>query len=99
MDPLNHVNHPMYLDWVDEALRAALQRRGVDPQGLLPVVEDLRWRSAVLAGETVQVELSRRGDPGPAGAWFDATLRAGDQRVVAQGSVLRSHLDGGAVFS
>lgn len=56
MDPLDHANHPAYVDWADEALSRALARAGVPPIALVPVAESATFRSGVVAAERVRVE-------------------------------------------
>lgn len=56
MDPLGHVNHPVYVEWADEALARVLASRGVDPCEVRPVAEAARFKSGVVAGERVRVE-------------------------------------------
>lgn len=55
MDPLGHVNHPAYVDWCDEATCRALAARGVDPQRLVPVAEQVDWKRGAVAGQAVRV--------------------------------------------
>jgi len=55
MDPLGHVNHPMYVDFCDEATSVAIARLGVDPVGLAPVAEQVTFRVPVFAGDEVTV--------------------------------------------
>jgi acyl-CoA thioesterase FadM len=55
MDVLGHVNHPTYVDWCDEAIMQRLAALGADPQGLIPVAEDVRFRRGVQADEVVTV--------------------------------------------
>ena len=56
MDPLDHANHPAYVDWADEAVSRALARAGVAPVRLVPIAEEATFRSGVRAAERVQVE-------------------------------------------
>lgn len=60
-DPLNHANHPAYVDWCDEAISRRMVTGGLDPVLLRPVAEQVRYRSAVLPGETVEVRTARIG--------------------------------------
>lgn len=55
MDPLAHANHPLYVDWADEALARWAAADGRDPQGLVPIAEQVSWRSGVVAGDAVVV--------------------------------------------
>lgn len=55
MDPLAHVNHPAYVDFCDEGTCRALVAAGVDPQGLVPVAEQVAFKVGALAGQQVEV--------------------------------------------
>lgn len=55
MDPLGHANHPAYVDWVEEALAVAVHTAGCDPVAVVPVAEQVRWRTGVLGGNQVVV--------------------------------------------
>lgn len=83
MDPLDHANHPAYVDWADEALSRALAGAGIGPIGLVPVAEEATFRSGVVAAERVRVETRAMG-----------TTAAGDlvcdHRVVAGGRLCAS---------
>lgn len=61
MDPLDHVNHPAYVDFCDEALSVAMRRAGLAPIALAPVAEEVTFRSAVGADEETRVESVPRG--------------------------------------
>ena len=61
MDPLDHVNHPAYVDFCDEALSVAMKRAGLAPIALAPVAEEVTFRSAVGADEETRVESVPRG--------------------------------------
>lgn len=61
MDPLDHANHPAYLDWCDEATSRALAAAGIAPIRLVPVAEEVAFKSGVVAGDRVRVETSVRG--------------------------------------
>ncbi|MEZ4319688.1 MAG: thioesterase [Myxococcota bacterium] len=86
MDPLNHANHPAYVDFCDEAISRVLHRAGLDPIELVPVAEQVRFKNGVLAMEevTVTTTLVGRTDAGdaviearvarPDGACAEATL-------------------------
>lgn len=55
MDPLDHVNHPAYVDWCDEATSRALRRAGLDPVALVPVAESATYSRGVQALERALV--------------------------------------------
>lgn len=92
MDPLAHVNHPRYLDWMDEALSVWLARRGADPVGLVPVAERIRYRTAAVAGDAVVVQGVRVGRVGDAAVFELEALREG--RVLCEATLVRAHLAG-----
>jgi acyl-CoA thioesterase FadM len=97
MDPMGHVNHPRYLDWVDEAISVWLAARGADPIGLVPRVDQIRFRHPATAGDALAVEVSRVGPPADA-AVFEFRIRRDDTTLV-EGVVHRAHLDGPGVFA
>lgn len=61
MDPLAHANHPAYVDYCEEALARALLAAGLDPVAVVPVAEEVLFKSGVVAGETVRVESVAKG--------------------------------------
>jgi acyl-CoA thioesterase FadM len=60
-DPLEHANHPAYVDWCDEATSRRMYAAGLDPVLLQPIAERVTFRSAVLPGEEVFVQTKRIG--------------------------------------
>ena len=60
-DPLEHANHPAYVDWCDEATSRRIHRAGIDPVLLRPIAERVSFKSAVLPGEEVVVQTKRVG--------------------------------------
>jgi acyl-CoA thioesterase FadM len=56
MDPLAHVNHPMYVDFADESLACVVARAGISPVALVPVAETATYRAGVTADVEVCVE-------------------------------------------
>ena len=61
MDPLDHVNHPQYVDFCDEAISVAMKQAGIAPLSLVPVAEEVTFRSGVEGGEEARVESVARG--------------------------------------
>lgn len=55
MDPLDHANHPAYVDWCDEALSRALAAKGLNPLALTPEAEEVTYRFGVRGGQRVSV--------------------------------------------
>lgn len=95
MDPLDHANHPAYVDWVDEALSRALARIGVPPIGLVPVAEEATFRSGVVAAERVRVETRALGTTGEGHLVCDHRVLASG-RLCANVTSVRRMLDGDA---
>ena len=56
MDPLDHANHPAYLDWCDEALSRRLHAAGVPPVAISAVAEEITYRAGAEGGQRVRVE-------------------------------------------
>jgi acyl-CoA thioesterase FadM len=67
MDPNDHANHPLFLDWCEEALARRLAERGAAPAEVVPVAEQLRWKGEARAGELLLLK-SRLIGRGPQGA-------------------------------
>ena len=61
MDPFAHVNHPVYVDWADEAIARKLVAAGYDPQKLVPVAEQVRFKRGLEGGTSVMVETQLEG--------------------------------------
>lgn len=55
MDPLGHVNHPVYVDWCEEAFARAVQEQGLDPAQVQPIAETVLYRRPVGAGVDVTI--------------------------------------------
>lgn len=104
MDPLGHTNHPRYVDWADEALAVWLAERGVDPLGVVPVAEQVRYLSAARAGDVVRVAPTRVGRVGDAAVFrVDVRRVAGGplphaprehEQEICTMTVIRGHLAG-----
>lgn len=55
MDPLDHANHPAYLDWCDEAVCRRLHAIGAAPVTLAPIAEEVTYRAGVEGGSKVRL--------------------------------------------
>lgn len=66
MDPLDHVNHPAYVDWCDEATSRIMAAEGLAPVQLRPVAERVTYSRGVVAGQRVRVSTRRIGRIGEA---------------------------------
>ncbi|MEM7449119.1 MAG: hotdog domain-containing protein [Myxococcota bacterium] len=56
MDPLAHVNHPVYVDWCDEALSRRLAILKVDPCLVVPLGESMTYKRGITARQQVTVK-------------------------------------------
>jgi len=61
MDPLDHVNHPAYLDFCDEAISRHMVTAGLSPVALSPVAETITFRAGAVALDQVTVETTPIG--------------------------------------
>ncbi len=99
MDPQSHTNHPRYVDWADEALSRAVHALGLDPVGLLPLAERVRFRAGARAVDTVTVSGSWAGrttvEGRPGICCQFRARRAGPTgpEVVADMFIVRGHID------
>ena len=92
MDPYGHVNHPMYIDFADEAVARSALDVGVDPQGIVPIAERVRFRQAAMAGDRVVVETTATGVIDEGDVVFEQIIRrAEDHAVLAQVTLIRGH--------
>ena len=93
MDNYGHVNHPMYVDFADEALARSALDIGIDPQGIVPVAERVRFRQAAVAGDRIAVETSAVGQLESGAVVFEQIVRRVlDDAVLAQINIVRDHL-------
>lgn len=84
MDPLAHANHPLYLDWCDEANSRVLASKAIDPQRLAPVAEWVKWRQAVMSDDHIEVRTTRMGRTAAGAAVLKHDLvKLGDTEVLA----------------
>lgn len=89
MDPLDHLNHPAYVDYIDESLSVAMHEYGIAPLRLVPVAEQLTFRSGVLGGEIAIVESVPRGWTADGSAVFSHQIKVGERLCVTGTSVRR----------
>ena len=61
MDPLDHVNHPAYVDFCDEAISRVMHEAKLPPVQLRPIAEKVTYTRGVVARERVRVETRRIG--------------------------------------
>ncbi len=58
MDPLGHINHPMYIDFADEAVARIIAAAGIAEERLRPVADNAVFRAGI--GPEVQVRVTSR---------------------------------------
>lgn len=80
MDPLDHMNHPAYVDVADEVVARALAAEGEAPSAWAPVADDVTWKSAVRGGDAVTGAILAADCDG-AVRWWRIELRVGERRV------------------
>ena len=103
MDPLAHTNHPRYVDWADEAFARALHARGVDPIGVVPLADRVRFRLGARATDAVTVSgralgLARVGDRvGVACSFRARRVGPAGPEVIADLYIVRGHVEPGAL--
>ncbi len=61
MDPLDHVNHPAYVDFCDEAISRRMSAVGLSPVTLAPVAEIVTFRAGLSAAEPAIVDTTPIG--------------------------------------
>lgn len=96
MDPLAHVNHPAYVDHAEEGIARILAARGVDPQALAPIAEEVTWKSGLRAPERVVATTTLVGVTEDGGA-VTRHVFAVDGEVRAEATLIRSHVDPAAL--
>lgn len=93
MDPLGHANHPVYVDWCDEATSRAMTAAGLNPVALRPVAERVYFKAGVMAGDHVRIATKIVGRTAEGDAVLDHQLFRGDQ-LVANALTMRRLVDG-----
>lgn len=94
MDPLAHANHPLYVDWRDEAVHRRLAAAGLHPDQLVNLAEQVTWKAGVVAPERVTITSQLTGTT-PGGVVLEHTITGGDGRTCATATTHRGLLDGG----
>lgn len=89
MDPLDHVNHPAYVDWCDEATSRALRRAGLDPVALAPVAESATYSRGVQALERALVRSRVVGITDAGDVALDHQITVGDARCASVTTIRR----------
>lgn len=91
MDPLDHANHPAYLDWCDESLSRRLHAIGVPPVRLAPVAEEITYRAGVEGGQRVRVESRPTGTTAEGHVAIAHKIFVGDVLSATATTVRRLH--------
>lgn len=93
MDPLGHVNHPAYIDLVDEHTSRLLVAAGIDAVALQPLAEEVRFKAGLSAPGPARIETAQVGAarfaPSPTGwATVPGTLTGPGHAPTDAGGVL-----------
>jgi len=88
MDPLGHVNHPLYVDFCDEAIARHLRERGIEPARVVPVAEEVSFKGGVGPTDPVTVHTEPKGWTGSGAAIFRHRILVGD-RIAATATTVR----------
>lgn len=88
MDPLGHVNHPLYVDFCDEAICRHMRERGIEPARLVPVAEEVHFKGGVGPTDTVTVHTEPKGWAESGAAIFRHRILVGE-RVAATATTVR----------
>ena len=89
MDPLDHANHPAYVDWIDEALSRVLAAAGIPAVELVAHAERVTFRAGVQAGERVTVVSRLAGQTADGHAVTAHRVLGADDRLCAEATVVR----------
>jgi len=71
MDPLDHVNHPAYIDFVDESLARWLYEKGIAPLEIAPVAESATFYVPIKAPSIARIKTTLIGFTPRGDAVFD----------------------------
>ncbi len=89
MDQLAHANHPLYVDWGDEAMARVYAASGGSPWEVEPVAEELFFKSGILAPEQVTVRTAAIGLDTAGDAVFHQQVLGGDGRLCSSATLVR----------
>jgi acyl-CoA thioesterase FadM len=90
MDPIGHVNHPAYLDFLEETLCDWVYARGGDPQRIEPISERIRFRQAATAPQEIRAELELVGRTSSGALVFDGRVhRPADGAELVRSTLVR----------
>ncbi|MBX3246337.1 MAG: hypothetical protein KF901_04065 [Myxococcales bacterium] len=88
MDPLDHVNHPAYVDFCDEAIARRMHAAGLAPASLVPVAEWVKYLRGVRALDRVEVRTRRVGRTSSGDVAFGHEILVGET-LCAQATTVR----------
>lgn len=89
MDPFAHVNHPVYVDWCDESTSRCLIAAGLDPQNMVPVAEQVRFKRGLVGGNRVNVSTQIVGLAGDGSVVLRHRIETVDGEVAADATTVR----------
>lgn len=96
MDPLDHVNHPAYVDFCDEAIARIAHGAGLSPLQLRPRAEKMTYSRGVEALERTVVESELRGRTAEGALVCEHRILLGDGTLCAKGTTVRDLAEGSA---
>lgn len=94
MDPLAHVNHPVYVDWADESVSQVMAKAGLDPVALVPVAEKVSFKLGAVADEDVTVGTRRLGRTEDGFVAFGHEFRNAEGKLAASATTVRRMVEG-----
>ena len=92
MDPLDHVNHPAYVDFCDEAVARIAHRGGLRPLDLRPRAEKMTYSRGVGALEATVVETKLLGRTAGGACVCEHRIVLEDGTLCAKGTTVRDHV-------
>ncbi len=96
MDPLDHVNHPAYIDFCDEAIARIVHGAGLSPLQLRPRAEKMTYSRGVGALERTVVETELRGRSEDGAVVCEHRILLTDGTLCAKGTTVRDLAEGSA---
>jgi len=93
MDPLDHVNHPAYVDFCDEAIARVAHGAGIAPLGLRPRAERMTYSRGLGALETAVVETRLKGRTADGAVVCEHQILLADGTLCARGTTVRDLAD------
>ena len=93
MDPLDHVNHPAYVDFCDEAIARIAHAAGMRPVSIRPLAERLTYSRGVEALERTIVETRLVGRTASGACVCSHRVVLEDGTVCAKGTTVRDSVE------